>query len=132
MKKNKVFFTLIFFLSFTLCLVSCSNQDNEYVPVSPVLVDLTQVPYAKLSDYKFFEGELKLQNPSLNVIPFEPASSLFTDYAHKKRFVWMPSNVKASYDGDDNVLNFPIASLLQPSQVFLGFLRVGCLRQGFL
>ena len=112
MKKNKVFFTLIFFLTFTLCLVSCSNQDDEYVPVSPVIVDLTQVPYAKLSDYKFFEGELKLQNPSLNVIPFEPASSLFTDYAHKKRFVWMPIGTSANYDSDTKVLNLPVGAAL--------------------
>jgi hypothetical protein len=36
---------------------------------------------SKLSDYKFFEGALKNQNPALNVVPYEPASSLFTDYA---------------------------------------------------
>ena len=112
MKKNKLLFTLVFFLFFIISLTSCSNQEDEYKAISPVVVDLTQVPYPKLSDYKFFEGDIKLQNPSLNVIPFAPASSLFTDYAHKKRFVWMPEGVQASYDGDDKVLNLPVGAAL--------------------
>ena len=112
MKKNKLLFTLVFFLFFIISLTSCSNQEDEYKAVSPVVVDLTQVPYPKLSDYKFFEGDIKLQNPSLNVIPFAPASSLFTDYAHKKRFVWMPEGLSASYDGDNKVLNLPVGAAL--------------------
>lgn len=112
MKKNKVLLLLVFFLIFTILHTSCTNQGDEYTPVSPVVVDLTQVPYPKLSDYKFFEGDIKLQNPSFNVIPFAPASSLFTDYAHKKRFVWIPEGASATYDGDNKVLNLPIGAAL--------------------
>ena len=44
---------------FTLILiVSCSDKDDNYIAVSPVTVDLTQVPYQKLSDYHFFEGAM--------------------------------------------------------------------------
>ena len=53
---------ILFLLSFGVIsiLFSCSSDDNYVdVPTSPVVVDLTQVPYPKLSDYKFFEGELK-------------------------------------------------------------------------
>jgi uncharacterized repeat protein (TIGR03806 family) len=82
------------------------------VPVSPVTVNLADVPYPKLSDYKFFEGPMKDQNPSLDVLPYEPASSLFTDYAHKKRFVWMPKNQKATYNEDDKVVELPVGSAL--------------------
>ena len=82
-----------YFLSITLLLtfiifISCSDKDDEYISVSPVIVDLTQVPYPKLSDYNFFEGPIKDQKPSLDVLPYEPASSLFTDYAIKKRFIF--------------------------------------------
>ena len=112
MKKNKLLITLLFFLFFTLNLASCSDQEDDYTPVSPVVLDLTKVPYPKLSDYKFFEGELKLLNPSLNVIPFEPASSLFTDYAHKKRFVWMPIGTSATYNADNKILNLPVGAAL--------------------
>jgi len=105
-------------LSFLVFISSCNNDDEtkeeEYIniPTSPVKVDLTQVPYSKLSDYHFFDGEMKNQIPSLNVIPYSPASSLFTDYAHKKRFIWMPIGVKATYNGDSNVLELPVGAAL--------------------
>lgn len=95
-------------------IIACNTNDEteEYTPVSPVVLDITQVPYPKLSDYKFFEGALKNQTPSYKVLPYEPASQLFTDYAHKKRFVWMPSGVKATYDGDGKILKFPTGAAL--------------------
>ncbi len=111
MKKN--YFLIILLASFSF--YSCSDKDDTYIPidpVSPVTVDLTQVPYPKLSDYKFFEGELKNQMPSLNVLPYEPASALFTDYAHKKRFVWMPPGLKSTYDSDSSVLELPVGAAL--------------------
>ncbi|HEX8270252.1 MAG TPA: hypothetical protein VF581_10210 [Flavobacterium sp.] len=103
---------LLLILFAALSLTSCNDDEPEYEPVSPVVVDLTQVPYPKLSDYKFFEGQLKNQVPSLNVLPFEPASSLFTDYALKKRWVWMPENAKATYNGNGNVLELPVGAAL--------------------
>lgn len=112
MKKYYVLSILL--VLFTFIIISCSKSDEEeeYVAISPVVVDLSTVPYTKLSDYHFFDGDLKNLNPSLNVLPYEPASSLFADYAHKKRFVWLPTGTKANYNGDDNVLEFPIGSVL--------------------
>ena len=106
-----------YFLSITLLLsfiifVSCSDKDDEYIRVSPVTVDLTQVPYPKLSDYNFFEGPIKDQKPSLDVLPYEPASSLFTDYAIKKRFIWMPRGVKGTFNGVNNVIELPVGAAL--------------------
>ena len=90
-----------------------SNQANVTVTaVSIAVVDLTQVPYPKLSDYKFFVGNIKNQNPSLGVLPYKPASSLFTDYAQKARFVWMPDGTTATYNGDENNLELPVGAVL--------------------
>lgn len=106
------------YLAFALCIllaavyISCSDDDDDYVPISPVTVDLTSVPYPKLSDYKFFQGNLKDQNPSLNVIPYAPASSLFTDYASKKRFIWLPNGATGTYVADDKILDFPVGTAL--------------------
>ena len=107
---------------FVLLSSACSQEDSGYVTLdaaknggsvsSPVKFDLTQVPFPKLSDYHFFVGELKNQTPAYAVLPYQPASSLFSDYAHKKRFVWLPKNTKASYNGDENVLEFPVGALL--------------------
>ena len=108
--RKHYFLLSILFLSFTI-IIGCSD-DDEYIPVSPVTVDLTQVPYPKLSDYKFFEGDMKNQIPSLNVLPYEPASSLFSDYAHKKRFVWMPNGTKATFVADDKELELPVGAAL--------------------
>lgn len=107
----------IYFLSL-LCLIvlfSCKNDDRiEGVPGESSFVnfDINAVPYAKLSTYSFFTGDLKNLIPSNKVIPYEPASSLFTDYALKKRFIWMPDGVKATFDADDKTLNFPVGTVL--------------------
>lgn len=120
MKHFYPFITL--FLLLIVGLVACSDddqkKDEEYVPIppppptSPVVLDLSQVPYPKLSDYVFFHGALKNQIPSLGVLPYDLNSHLFTDYALKKRYVWMPEGVKASYTEDGKILNFPTGSVL--------------------
>lgn len=92
---------------------SCTDIDDElYEEVSPVSVDLSTVPYQKLSDYHFFDGEMKNMVPSKNVIPYEPSSTLFTDYAHKKRFIWLPSGSTATYNGDAKVFELPVGSAI--------------------
>jgi len=110
--KKYYFFAIALILTTTL-IISCSKSEDElYVPVSPVSVNLATVPYPKLSDYHFFDGDIKNQNPSLNVIPYQPASTLFTDYALKKRFLWMPAGSKATYNADHKILDFPIGTAL--------------------
>lgn len=110
MKKYYILSITVFLLF--IVFIACSDKDEDYVPVLPVVVNLESVPYPKLSDYKFFEGDMKNQVPSLNVIPYEPASSLFSDYAHKKRFVWMPQGTKANFVSDNKVLELPVGAAL--------------------
>jgi len=116
MKQNYFACKCLPFLLF-LTIISCGTDDDAYVPippvaVSPVSVDLAKIPYTNLSEYNFFEGTVKDHNPSLDVIPYEPASALFTDYAHKKRFVWLPKGTQATYNGDDNTYEFPVGTAL--------------------
>ena len=98
-------------------LFSCSddnNSDGDYspIPVSTVVVDLEAFPFNTLSEYNFFDGDIKNQQPVIGVIPYKPISTLFTDYAKKKRFVWMPGNVKAVYNGDNDIIDFPVGTML--------------------
>ena len=60
----------------------------------------------------FFEGDMKALEPVLGVIPYEPISTLFSDYAKKKRFVWMPSDVQATYVADNKFIDFPVGTIL--------------------
>lgn len=114
MKKHYLL-TITLFLSLFFALFSCSKDDSEdytEIPASPVIVDLNAVPYPKLSDYKFYQGEMKNLEPALGVLPYDLNSSLFTDYAKKKRFVWMPNDVSASYVSDSEILDFPAGAVL--------------------
>ncbi len=81
-------------------------------PVSPVSLDLANMPYATLSEYNFFDGDLKDLNPVFGVLPYDLNSALFSDYAHKKRFVWMPEGTKANYNSDYTPLDFPLGSVI--------------------
>jgi len=100
----------------------CPNNDTTLcktetvtitiTPNSTVVFDLSEVPYGTLSEYHFFEGELKELNPVDGVLPYDLNSPLFSDYAHKKRFVWMPYNAKASYENDYSPLDFPTGAVL--------------------
>ncbi len=82
------------------------------LPFSPVVFDINQVPYQRLTDYNFFAGDLQNQEPVYGVIPYEPITPLFTDYASKKRFLWMPTGVQAEYVGDSDLFNFPVGTIL--------------------
>lgn len=98
-----------------LTIFSCKSDEKiESVETESSFVNfnIDAVPYAKLSTYMFFTGDLKNLQPNTKVIPYEPASSLFTDYALKKRFIWMPGGTKANYDADDKILNFPVGTVL--------------------
>jgi len=112
MKKLYFLKTLLLLFVFSTFLSCGSDDSKEYKEVSPVVVDLSTVAYPKLSDYKFFVGEMKKLEPALNVLPYDLNSSLFTDYALKKRFVWMPEGSQASYASDGEILNFPTGAAL--------------------
>jgi uncharacterized repeat protein (TIGR03806 family) len=60
-----------------------------------------EYPYRRLSTYGFFGDELALLKPTGKLIPYRPASSLFTDYALKSRFVLIPEGSKARLVEDD-------------------------------
>lgn len=107
--------SLLLAILIAIAVISCNKDDNsDYteIPLSPVVLDLNAAPYPKLSDYNFFEGDLKNLQPVYGVLPYDLNSSLFTDYALKKRFVWMPQGVKASYVSDGDILNFPTGTVL--------------------
>lgn len=97
-----------------LAVVSYSCSDEEYVAIeySPVNYNINEMPYENLSQYNFFQGELKNLDPVYGVIPYELISSLFTDYSIKNRFLWMPDGVSAEYISSSSVFDFPVGTIL--------------------
>ncbi len=109
---------LVLPLAVILVLLSCRKDEDPDtvtgppVETSPVSFDLSLVPYDSLSKYRFFEGALADFSPSVGVVPFAPINALFSDYAHKERFLWMPPGTGASYESDSSALIFPEGAVM--------------------
>ena len=71
---------------------------------------LSSKPEKKLSDYELFE-DLTNQLPSDGVHPYILPSALFSDYADKERFVYVPEGVKAKFKPNE-VYEFPVGAVL--------------------
>jgi len=81
-----------------------------------ILFYMNNIKYAKntifdhalsnLSKYDFFEKPLKNHIPKKDVIPYEIASPLFSDYAEKMRFIRVP-------DGSKILLGHPEKSIIE-------------------
>lgn len=71
----------------------------------------------KLSAWNFFIGGGPELRPNQGVLPYDLNTPLFSDYASKYRFVWMPSGTSAQYR-EDQVFDFPIGTVLIKSFAF--------------
>ena len=65
----------------------------------------------KLSGYGLFQGELAMQEPAANVIPYDINMPLFSDYAKKNRFVYVPDGEKILIR-ENGTLHFPLGTRL--------------------
>lgn len=99
----KIVFLSIFLLSFGILISNCQFNNSS--------INISDAPHQKLSEYQFFKGNLADLQPNERVIPYDLNSSLFTNYAHKARFVWMPEGTSAQYT-TDQVLDFPEGTAL--------------------
>jgi len=65
----------------------------------------------RLSDYRLFQdANNPLENPSGPGIAYQLATELFSDYAHKHRFLYVPEG-SVEYDGVD-VFQLPVGSVI--------------------
>ncbi len=97
------------FALLSLALITYTISCNK--PVSKVTLDVASQPFKKLSDYNFFTGSLNELKPNERIIPYDLVTPLFTDYAHKARFVYVPEGKSAHYD-TSKVLHLPVGSCL--------------------
>ena len=110
-------YTYNVFLVLTLLMISSCTKDDGYIgvepdPISPVVFNVDSLPYNNLSEYNFFEGAMSDLSPVYGVLPYDLNSALFSDYAKKKRFVWMPKDSSAKYINDYSSLKFPTGTIL--------------------
>jgi uncharacterized repeat protein (TIGR03806 family) len=128
MKKYTSIFTLIILLSLVTALISCKEavfeddydlwDESEIVSMKAPDVEISdlefsQIPFKKLSEYGFFKGNLNELEVAEKVLIYEPASSLFTDYAFKSRYIWMPEGRSASILEDkEGTMEFPDQTII--------------------
>ena len=98
-------FVTIIILSFT----QCQKEEKVIVPVN--------VPAGKghdlLSEYHFFEGDIKslTANEVSGVLPYDLNVALFSDYASKLRFIYVPEGSTIRYDTAE-ILDMPVGTVL--------------------
>ncbi len=68
-------------------------------------------PKAKLSEYGFFEGKISELSPAANVFPYEVNAPLFSDYAEKARFIYLPEAQQMVYHADQ-AFEFPTGAVI--------------------
>lgn len=101
---------ILLILIITFFLSSCT-ETVSIEPASPVTVEMDKIPYKNLSEYHFFTGTLKDLTANDGVLLYEPITPLFTDYAWKSRYVWMPENVKATVN-ETGIIEYPNGAVL--------------------
>jgi len=93
---------IMLLLTFSHC-----HTDPAYFPAD----NTESMPYPYLSDYGFFQGELKNLEPAERVIPYDLITPLFSDFAGKARFIYVPAGRQALYNNND-VFDFPVGTIL--------------------
>lgn len=77
----------------------------------------------RLSDYRFFV-DLARETPAPRVMPYDLETPLFSDYAGKHRYLYVPAGAAARYHGEA-AFDFPVGSALIKT---FGYTRQGAFR----
>jgi uncharacterized repeat protein (TIGR03806 family) len=93
-----------------LLLSGCSRSVHSY---------RTQPYPEKLSAWKLFTGKPAALHPNDGVVPYDLNTPLFSDYAAKSRFVWMPPGTSATYNAND-AFEFPVGTIFSKTFAYSG------------
>lgn len=72
---------------------------------------LPAAPKPRLSDYGFFTGQLAALAPAKQVFPYEVNAPLFSDYASKARFIFLPEGTRMIYR-ENGAFELPAGAIL--------------------
>ncbi|MEL6345768.1 MAG: SO2930 family diheme c-type cytochrome [Myxococcota bacterium] len=101
-----------------------SHDDSvEETPWAPVTIDPNEWAPELLSETNLmrWDGEQITYNDG--VVPYTLQTPLFSDYALKERAIWMPPGTAATWDGDGNVLDFPVGTVILKTFLFPSDIR---------
>ena len=96
-----------------ICNLNCKNKPPKFTITDENTIENTEdfPELKKLSEYGKFNLPLKNMQPVDEVFFYDLNSSLFSDYAYKKRFIYLPNGKKMKYD-DYQAFDFPEGSII--------------------
>lgn len=105
---------------FLIFMPSCKKEKVAKVE----LFDFANVPFEKLSDYNFFEGNLNDLKPHKALLPYDLTTGLFSNYAEKQRFIYFPVDGKAAYiNNEQETIDFPDGTVIIKTFFYYNDLR---------
>ena len=99
----------IWIVALLVCGLGCSQK--------PVQSHLHTPFPKKLSEWHLFTATSPTLLPNKGVVPYDLNTPLFSDYADKYRFVWMPPGSSAQYR-DEDPFEFPVGTILAKTFAF--------------
>jgi len=96
---------------------SCQDQKQKIQPKAVKVASKSLLKQEEtkekqwLSEYSFFEKPLAQLTPRERVYPYDLNSALFSEYAYKKRFIYLPEGTKIDYK-NEGALNFETGSVI--------------------
>ena len=96
----------LFAIAIVIYISSCTPSGT-----GKVSLDIAAKPFETLSQYNFFKGTLKNLTPNERIQPYDLISPLFSDYAHKARFIYLPDGKTVDYV-EDKVLQLPVGACI--------------------
>jgi len=94
---------------------SCKKEEADKLSS---LNDLAAFPYDQLSEYGLLVEPLVLLKPIEEALPYDLNAPLFSDYAQKTRFIYIPDGKQAIYNKED-IIDFPVGTIIVKTFYFL-------------
>lgn len=93
-----------------LLLYACQAEQKRQVILEESISWTSNEPML-LSSYGLFEGEMKDLIPAEGVFPYMVNSQLFSDYAYKARFIYLPEGTNMTYHSEES-FGFPEGAMI--------------------
>ena len=110
-KLRSVSIGSMFIVLSILFFISCSTKVEQGCDPGIPCIPEYRSPHERLSDYALFRGELNQLHPIDRLLPYDLNTALFSDYAQKQRFIYVPVEVSIAFTNSHR-LEFPTGTVL--------------------
>ncbi|MEM9696969.1 MAG: hypothetical protein AAGA56_30820 [Myxococcota bacterium] len=107
-----------------LSAASCSSDESgpsDETVVPTVVIAPAASPFPVLSEWGLF-SDVERFTPSPRVIPYDVVSPFYSDYAYKRRFLYIPEGETIGYD-ETGLWRYPVGTILVKTFSYLPDLR---------